>query len=76
MSDVQTTMNERGARYGDFTDVADTAQGLQEVMRETTGWERLNPVQRQALTAIADKIGPVNPDYDAKADADAMWGEY
>ncbi|WBU62255.1 type II toxin-antitoxin system VapB family antitoxin [Paracoccus albus] len=30
----------------------------------------------ESARAIADKIGPVNPDYDAKADADAMWGDY
>ncbi|SFQ70109.1 antitoxin VapB [Roseivivax halotolerans] len=24
---------------------------------------------------LADRVGPVDPDYDAKADADAMWGD-
>lgn len=55
MADVNTTLLERGARYGDFTDHAHIAQGLQEVMRAAPGWDRLTPVQKQALTVIADK---------------------
>lgn len=29
----------------------------------------------EAARELADRIGPVDPDYDAKADADAMWGD-
>ncbi|MDE2391975.1 MAG: type II toxin-antitoxin system VapB family antitoxin [Rhodospirillales bacterium] len=29
----------------------------------------------EAACKLADAIGPVNPAYDAKADADAMWGQ-
>lgn len=70
---VEDTLAERGARYGDFTDHAAIAQGLQNLMRgyaatpEETGrgiaaqqgWERLTPVKRQALTVIADKIARI-----------------
>lgn len=55
MSNVQATLAERRARYGDFSDHAVIAQGIQEVMRRTAGWERLTAVQKQALTVIADK---------------------
>lgn len=54
-SDVTATLAERGARYGDFSDHAVIAQGIQDVMRRTAGWDRLTAVQKQALTVIADK---------------------
>ena len=29
----------------------------------------------ETARTLADKVGPVDADYDAKADADAMWGD-
>lgn len=73
MSGIDSTLAERGSRYGDFTTHAKIAQKLQDVMRgpvdpsgEMSGWGRLNPAQRQALTVIADKIARIlsgDPDY-------------
>lgn len=63
---VQETLQERGACYGDFTDHAAIAQSLQDIMRGTAGWARLDPVKRQALTVIADKIARIlngDPEY-------------
>lgn len=63
---VQETLNERGARYGDFTHHAAIAQALQNNMRATGGWERLNAVQKQGLSVIADKIARIlsgDPNY-------------
>lgn len=48
--------SERYNRYGSFQNHANIAQSLQDVMRSEAGWERLAADQRQALTAIADKI--------------------
>lgn len=65
MSDVARTLDERGARYGDFSDHARVAQALQDTMRGH-GWNKLSPTQRQALTVIADKIARIlsgDPDY-------------
>jgi hypothetical protein len=54
---IETTLAERGSRYGDFSHHARIAQNIQDVMRaEATGWAALAPDQRQALTVIADKI--------------------
>lgn len=67
MNSVEKTLQERGARYGDFADHAEIAQGLQFVMRHAGGWNRLNPTQAQALTVIADKIARIlsgDPNYD------------
>lgn len=76
---VEAVLAERGARYGDFSDHAKIAQDLQDVMRNSSsrfqqkdgrkarGWDRLTPVQKQALTVIADKIARIlsgDPDYD------------
>lgn len=66
MSDVEKTLSERGARYGDFTDHAVICQSIKRVMMNTPGWERLNDVQRQALDVIADKQARIlsgDPDY-------------
>ena len=63
---VQETLDERGARYGDFSDHAVIAQNLQLVMQTGPGWGRLDAVKRQALTVIADKIARIlngDPEY-------------
>lgn len=72
---IENTLVERGNRYGDFSDHAKIAQDLQDVMRrsETSesgsifhGWNDLSPVQKQALTVIADKIARIlsgDPNY-------------
>lgn len=52
---IEQTLQERGSRYGDFTDHAAIAQSLQDVMRAAPGWDRLSAVQKQSLTVIADK---------------------
>lgn len=65
---VEKTLAERGNRYGDFTDHARIAQGIQSVMHAEPNWRgRLNDVQRQALTVIADKMARIlsgDPNYD------------
>ena len=68
---INDTLAERGARYGDFADHARIAQDLQNVMRNAIagvvpGWSHLSPVQKQALTVIADKIARIlsgDPNY-------------
>ena len=66
MGDLNATLAERGSRYGDFTDHASIAQGLQDVMRSGVNWIRVDCVKRQALTAMADKIARIlsgDPEY-------------
>lgn len=73
---IENTLQERGSRYGDFTDRAILAQKLQDCVREFTKhnsdgmvvcpWDRLSPVKRQALTVIMDKIARIlsgDPEY-------------
>lgn len=80
MTDLQKTLDERGSRYGDFTDHALLAQSLQDEMRKFTKyiengqgtkilvapWGNLDPVKRQALTVIMDKVARIlsgDPEY-------------
>lgn len=69
MTEVSDTLAERGARYGSFEEHATIAQALQVVMHGgaftpgrnpiETGWHKLAPDMRQALTVIADKIARI-----------------
>ena len=66
-SSIDATIAERGSRYGNFEDGAVIMQKLKDVMRETAGWQRLKPNQREALEMIQHKIGRIlngDPDYD------------
>tara|TARA_R110002049_G_scaffold101556_10_gene246496 strand:- start:4620 stop:5270 length:651 start_codon:yes stop_codon:yes gene_type:complete len=66
-STVDSTINERGERYGKFNEGADIMQDLKNVMRLAPGWKRCTPSQREALEMIQHKIGRVlngDPTYD------------
>lgn len=66
MSEVEKTLAERGARYGDFADHAALCQRLQDTLRSTPGWGRLTPDKKQALMAIANKQARIlsgDPEY-------------
>lgn len=74
---VDATLNERGSRYGDFTDHARITQQLKRAMTHESGqdtratkcragWDRLSDDKRQALEVIADKIARIlngDPEY-------------
>lgn len=76
---VKAVLNQRGARYGDFTDHARLAQQLQHALERhqiTSGaevpttcipWNHLTSVQQRALTTICDKLARIlngDPNYD------------
>ncbi|QJD55157.1 hypothetical protein Psm1vBMR14_gp05 [Pseudomonas phage MR14] len=56
MSSIESTLQERGDRYGSFEHHAKIAQDLQRVMHAEAGWAKLADDQRQALTVIMDKV--------------------
>lgn len=56
MADIESTLQERGDRYGSFEHHAKIAQDLQRVMHAEAGWAKLADDQRQALTVIMDKV--------------------
>jgi hypothetical protein len=54
---VETTLAERGARYGSFEEHATIAQAIQDAFRiYPDKWEKLPPVIKQGFTTLADKI--------------------
>lgn len=63
---VESTLSERGNRYGDFSDHAVISQRLQDTMRDAQGWQKLSDDKKQALSVIADKIARIlngDPEY-------------
>jgi len=63
---IDSTLEERGKRYGKFKTHADITQYLKQEMRTREGWIRLSFSQREALEMIAHKIGRIlngDPDY-------------
>jgi hypothetical protein len=59
MTDIDTTLADRGKRYGTFTGHALITQRLKEVMREHRGWGNLGYDQRESLEMVAHKIGRI-----------------
>lgn len=64
---IDQTLAERASKYGDFTDLAVTAQNLKDEARRGVGWGKLSGNQREAVDMILHKIARVisggDPDY-------------
>ena len=52
-------LNERQKTHGNYGEVASIAQMFREIMRGTTGWQRMNDAQREALDSMASKFGRI-----------------
>lgn len=66
MSDIDTTLADRGTRYGEFADQAGITQGLKTTMQLTERWFDLPDDIREALDMIASKIARIlngDPEY-------------
>lgn len=63
---VDSTLNERGSRYGEFADVSDTTQAIKDIMKGGKSSGELSTYQIEALDMIASKIARIvngDPDY-------------
>ena len=63
---VDSTLDQRGARYGKFSGHAVISQRLKDDMHCTAGWKRLSDSQAEALDMIAHKIARIlngDPNY-------------
>jgi hypothetical protein len=56
MPGVDSTLAERGKRYGSFKDHAAIACSLLNVLESEGGWANLPPYMKQALRVICDKM--------------------
>ena len=66
MSNIDSTLNERGGRYGEFAGHANVTQNLKRAMGQHPGWRKLKDDQKEALEMAAHKIGRIlngDPDY-------------
>lgn len=63
---IDAVLDERGARYGDFTGHAEITQRLKATMVNTPRWAALSFDQKEALEMVAHKIGRIlngDPNY-------------
>ena len=56
MNEIDNTLNERGARYGNYSDVAGTTQQLMSIVECGANYEHLNAEQKTSLFMICNKI--------------------
>lgn len=56
---IQTTLNQRGERYGSFESQATISQSLATVMRNTPNWGGLPPDAKEALEMIQHKVARI-----------------
>lgn len=63
---IEDTLDERGSRYGKFSDHALITQALKDVMSLGKKWDDLECDQTESLEMIAHKIGRIlngDPNY-------------
>ena len=53
---IDSTLNERGARYGNYSDVASTTQQLMSIVESGANYEHLNAEQKTSLFITCNKI--------------------
>ncbi len=66
MNEVDKTLVERGARYGEFDEHAQISQRLKSCMFNSPKWHQLDDDQKEALEMVAHKIARIlngDPDY-------------
>jgi hypothetical protein len=53
---IESTLVERGSRYGSFASQSALAQSLEDIMRAAAHWPDTTPSQREAFSMISIKI--------------------
>ena len=56
MSEINNTLNERGERYGNYSNVAGTTQQLMSIVERGANYGHLNAEQKTSLLTICNKI--------------------
>ena len=56
---INDTLNERGKRYGDFDEHARITQNIKDAMRDSEGWDKLEPWMKEAMEMTAHKYGRI-----------------
>lgn len=66
-ADIKKTLDQRGGRYGRFTNNALTTEQLIGCLDDHDAWAEMEPYQREALRMICHKMARIicgDPDYD------------
>lgn len=53
---IQSTLNDREAKYGDFSELAKAIQAYKSAIRHAPSWPKMTAVQREAAEMIATKL--------------------
>ena len=59
MTDIDTTLAERGTRYGEFEDHALVSQNIKSAMQDSKNWAEIDDDVRECLEMIAHKCARV-----------------
>jgi len=59
MSEIISTLEQRGQQYGRFYDQARYVQGLKGVLHSAPNWGNLEPDQKEALEMVVHKISRI-----------------
>jgi hypothetical protein len=65
--DIENTLEQRGNNYGDYRDVAFTAQEMKLALRRTKSWPHMEAYMQESLDMICNKMSRIvngNPYYD------------
>jgi len=57
MTNINSILEERGSRYGDFGSHAIITQNIKSAMRHSPNWHRLPEDMKEALEMVAHKVG-------------------
>lgn len=63
---IDETLAERGAQYGDFGQHARITQNIKRAMKDGTNWDKLDDAKKEALEMMAHKVGRIlngNPEF-------------
>ncbi len=63
---IENTLEERGSRYGDFTEHARITQNIKSAMQDSPNWRTLSDNKKECLEMLAHKIGRIlngDPEY-------------
>ena len=64
---IDETLEQRGNNYGDYRDVAYTAQELKKILRFSKSWHSMEPYMQESMDMICNKLSRIvngNPYYD------------
>jgi hypothetical protein len=63
---IESTLAERGSRYGSFAEHARISQNIKAAMVDSPNWESLSPDKKEALEMLAHKAARIlngDPEY-------------